>query len=213
MRIICVLSMLVVVCSVHATIITTGAGSAVTSADRTATFDSLTTDFIDLNTYAEDGLNIFMDDGSHVGFDAFNDGTTTSFYYGFGGNTSYAAISASDSRTIRAVEFKLGEGKPLDPNTRVIWETFSSGTSTDSGLFLTTDGTIVGWVDPTGFDELWVAAWAVSNSPGLSSFGDMQAIAIDDLRVELTVIPEPTTLALTAPGLAGIGYTRRKTAH
>jgi hypothetical protein len=68
-----------------------------------------------------------------------------------------------------------------------------------------------GWSDVDGFDELRVAASSTLET--LPGFGNDQAIAIDDLRVQLSAVPLPATVWLFASGLLGlVGMARRKKA-
>jgi hypothetical protein len=98
------------------------------------------------------------------------------------------------------MDFLLGDGQ-APPTTNLRWETFLHGVMTGTGLQTgITKGTIVGWTDVGGFDELRVAAASSSSDPG---FGNMQAIAIDDLRAQL-ITPEPSSIVLFALGLNGL---------
>lgn len=103
---------------------TIGTGSSVTSADRTATFDTLTVNGTDLSAYQEDSLDIFVADTLYVDYDFFNGGATTALHYGSSGNNSYVTIRASDAASLYAVEFLLGTGNS-EVGTTVIWETYS----------------------------------------------------------------------------------------
>jgi hypothetical protein len=62
-----------------------------------------------------------------------------------------------------------------------------------SGTFSTIRGGIVGWNDPSGFDELRVGAY---NTAPYTAFGQDQAIALDNLNVQLTpfVPVQPTSI-------------------
>ncbi len=184
-----------------------GAGNAVTSADRTAGFGAIGTNWIDLSVFSEGLLSISVGDTSLVGFDPFNglgDGTGVGFYYGNGGNNSFVTISATDGAGFTGLEFLLGHG-PLNSTTNVVWETLSNGITTGSGAFQTQKG-IVGWADVLGFDTLRVGA----NSLAYTAFGELQAIALDDLSVELqtpiSVVPLPASLPLFASGLGILGF-------
>ena len=71
------------ICHANVTV-TSGSGSAVTTIDRMATFDSINSNGIDLSSYSENLLDVTVDDISFVDFDAFNDGVESEFHYGSG---------------------------------------------------------------------------------------------------------------------------------
>ena len=121
--------------SLAATTQTIGAGSAVVSAERVATFDSLNSSGIDLSAYSEDNLDITVDDTTFVGFDAFGDGTTSQFHYGTSGNSSYVTIKASDASPIRALEAKVGHGWAVVIDLNIYWETWLGGVLVSSGQY------------------------------------------------------------------------------
>lgn len=196
-----------------ATTQSTGAGSAVTLADRTATFDSLTASSIDLSAYSEDGLFVTVDDVLYVPFNFFGAGSVAACHYGWGGNESYVTIKTTDALRMYAVEAKIGSGYGSD-DLYVYWETWANDVLVSSGSFQDVKGVIAGWTDPLGFDELRIAA---QNQP-VTGFGDEQAIALDDVSVNLQAVaiaPVPTLapfgLLLMGLLVAGLGWaaTRR----
>lgn len=161
---------------------TIGAGSAITVIDRSATFAPITTSGMDLSAYSENQLSITVPDSSYVGFDAFGGGDVTQIFYGSGGNTSYVTINTTDNVPIRGVEFLIGNGN-FTSATNVVWEAWKAGSLVGSGTFVTPWGTVVGWNDPSGFDELRVGAWG---GGAYTAFGQEQAIAIDNVNVQIT---------------------------
>jgi len=195
-------------------VFSTGSGTAVITADRTATFDSINQNGIDLSSYSEDNLSITVPDTSKVAFDPFSEAISSEFHYGDGGNFSYVTIRGTDSAVFDGVEFKFGSGWFESTTTPgLIWETLLNGTVTGSGgVSLLAHGSIVGWSDPDGFDELRVASVLVLTST--SSFGNLQAIALDDLNVQLKdetpTVPEPASMALWGLGSLGIGVIARR---
>ena len=119
---------------------TIGAGTAVTTANRTATFDSLTSVGIDLSDYSEDGLYVTVADTTYVGFDAFGEGSATAFHYGTSGNNSFVTIKTTDALPIFALEARLGDGWEGQPEVNIYWETWSGGVMSGSGSFTTAKG-------------------------------------------------------------------------
>lgn len=179
------------------------ANAVVASPSNVATFDSLNSNELDLGAYLEDGIEVATSDVSYVGFDPFNNGRATGFHYADGGNTSWVEISMADGSAIRSLDFLLGDGFGF-ATTHLIWETFLGDTSTGFGNAMLNKGSTVGWKDDVGFTRLRIAA---NGSAGISAFGEEQAIALDDLRVQ--AVPEPGTLALIGLGLFGIQASRR----
>jgi hypothetical protein len=191
----------------------------VTSVDRIATFDSLTSTSLYIGNYAEDMLSVTtpINLALSVGFTPFAPGDfrTTAFYYGSGGSDSYVTIRGADGAVFTAIDLLLGDGE-APHTTNVRWQTFLDGSLTGEGFMGgVTKGQIVGWSDASGFDELRVAAssgsgvgeFSVNYQPG---FGNFQSIAIDDLRAQVappTPVPEPASLALIPSGIACVvGY-------
>jgi hypothetical protein len=191
---------------VGATLITftTGSGSAVTTIDRSAEFEQLSHDSsFDLSNYTEDGLSITVNDVSFSNFDPFGTGVLGEFYYGSEGNFSYVTIKTVDGTKLSAVEFKVGNAWP-DHNS-LVWQGWNDSSVEDSGLAAVIIGSVIGWTSSAGFDELRVGLGA-----NYKSFGQWQAIVIDDLKVQTLAVPEPSTNALLLVGLAIFSRARRK---
>ncbi len=188
----------------QAATVTIGSGSAVSFVDRTATFDTITTDGLDLSAYTEDSLNISVADTSLVNLNPFGDGTLTEFFYGDAGNNSYVSISTTDGTKIKALELKIGDGWQTIATTNVLWETLVNGISTDLGGLSPSDGSIIGWSDSNGFDELRIAA----SGEIVNNFGDFQGAAIDDVKVQL--VPIPAAAWLFGSTLAALGWVGRR---
>ncbi len=213
----------------HATTIQTeGAGSAVTSIDRSASFDSLTSsNAVNLDTYQEGGLSIttastsWGEDPTLATLDPFHgaNGSDRAFYAMANGSDTWVTIATTDAQKIFGVEFMYGntwttgdiygpypwgnhdailEWQTLDQNGNVI----SSGTV--GGGPLLEMGTIVGFYDPSGFTSLQVQATLPNQT--------VQALALDNLKVQLQPVPEPSTLLLLglSAGFLGIGRGSRR---
>jgi len=197
-----------------ATVETRGAGTAVSIADRSATFESLTYGQGGaLSDYTEVLLFIGMNGNSWTvnpdcppDFDPFG-GTNPSraFYATYDGAQGtgpadpncWTIIRTTDSRTIFGIEFMYGNSWstgtiPPWGNTqaRVEWQTkvggniVSSGIDGDPATSVLPLGTILGFYDPAGFDELWVRCTIAS-----SGNTNLQCLALDNLSVMLTNRP------------------------
>jgi hypothetical protein len=174
---------------------TVGAGSAVTQVDRAATFDSLTQNGIALSDYTENNLFIGVDGDSRVDFDPFHgvDGANPTFEYPDAGSPGWVTLHATDAKLLYAVEFMYGNGWTTGGGSwqwgnnlaYVEWQTWlggklvSSGTVGGSGQILEM-GTILGFYDPAGFDQLLVRCRIDTGDPNL------QALALDDVNVQLS---------------------------
>lgn len=198
------------------TVATLGVGTAVTSVDRMATFDSMTSqNAINLDTYTENKLSIttastsWGEDPTLATLDPFHlpGGPDGGFYAMANGSDTWVTIEATDATKIFGVEFTYGNtwttGQISGPypwgNDSAIleWQTFVGGNVVSSGTiggspFLEM-GTIVGFSDPAGFDQLQVQATIAGASPA-------NAIALDNLKVQLSPspapIPEPSTFVI-----------------
>ena len=197
-----------------ATIQTLGAGSAVTSIDRSATFDAITSSGIALSDYIEGKLFIGANADSLLGFDPVGgaNGPDPYFYCLDGGSMgggidSWVTITTTDSAKIFGVEFLYGNsltgGSPWGNNNAwVTWQTLNGTTVMSSGQIgpnpLLPVGTTVGFYDPDGFDRLLVKCNVANQADP-----NIQALALDNLHVQLTT-PLPTasqtpTVTATAP--------------
>ena len=200
----------------------------VTSADRVATFDSLETNGLSLANYSESSLSVSVSNFNYQGFEAFGPGDTrsTGFYYEDAGNNDYVSIRGTDNAAFTALDFLLGDGHGNSiANTNLQWQAFLGGELIGAGVESgVAKGSVVGWYDVLGFDELRVAAGSAKLEPG---FGLHQSIAIDDLRAELRTglfttelfpaeliaeeypmalvnVPEPSVWVLLITGVLGV---------
>lgn len=198
-----------------APVYSTGAGTAVISTDFSATFELLGEDQT-LSNYQEGGLtfNTIGDSNSS----ACNDGTLCNNHSGFQGMSGgiyylpqYGAIiTATNNESFSAFEVMVGTGYS-DAILHGVWETYSLGVLTGSGVFDESVGTIVGLSDAAGFDEVRIGTYrqfCVNTMFG----GCTSATALDFASAQLlTTVPIPSAVWLFGSGLVGlIGVTRRK---
>ena len=188
-----------------------------TPADRIATFNSLTSNGISLSSYSENQLSVTVADINFQGNTPFSPGDlrSTGFHYGSGGNFSFVDIKGTDGAKFKTSNFLLGSGFS-DTITNLRWETRRNGLLTGSGTeFLVPKGRLVGWADALGFDDLRVAAYSTPIGSPAPVFGNLQAIAIDDLRVQLlntASVPvfEPASIVMLGLGTIGAVFARSR---
>jgi len=161
------------------TVQTEGAGSAVSSIDRQATFDS----------------RLFSTIRGLTTFDPFHGANSPdrAFYSTAWGNEDWVTIQTTDAKKIFAVEFMYGNGwttgnpsVPWGNNGGVVdWQTWNgdimSYFGTLGGATTLEMGTILGFYDPAGFDRLLVRCTHPNSGDPL-----LQVIALDNLHVQLT---------------------------
>jgi hypothetical protein len=191
----------------NATVQTVGTGSAVGTVDRSANFNSLFTG-ADLSAYTEGGLSVTTPGYAYLWFDPFNGaGDGSAFHYASGGNFDWVTIKTTDGARILGVEFLYGNGWWGYNFATVDWRTYNGATLSSSGSTIEPAGTVLGFSDPSGFDSLLVRAT-------YSGVGDYQAIALDDLKVDLTGghLPESGQYlgAVFAAVCIGLGTLRRR---
>ncbi len=191
-------------------IVSIGAGTAVATVDRQATFDGIQ-DGDSLLNYTEDNLIVSVD-GNHCCY--------SQAHYESGGNNSFVTITTTDGADILALEAEISSGFGLDPHN-IVWETLLNGASTGSGIITATFGfgftgggqsIVAGWSDVSSFDTLLLGAGPASGANAYSGFGGTQAIALDNIQVQLASsasVPEPSTITLMAIGFIGIGAARK----
>ena len=185
--------------------VTFGAGSAVTSVDRTATFDSLA-DNTDLSTYTENGIDVQTE-----GFQC----CLTGGHYPSSGNHTYTNIKSTDGQDFAGLEVDLATGWNTGDQT-VVWEAFKDGGSLGGGSFdiflnIVYDG-VLKTVGFTGgvFDELHLGS---GPSGSYFAFGDYNAIGVDNVKfgdARVGAVPLPMTLPLFATGLGMLTLVGRR---
>ncbi len=187
-------------------IFSTGTGSAVTTIDRQATFDSLTSfNTADLSEYTESQLNI----QSLVSWQNHPlCGSTNGCWYGNGGinstsNNYWTVITGTDGANMQALEFAIYSGGGISMFDTFKWEAYKNGIMTSSDAFAYNDQDIYGFNDVTGFDELRIAIVGSD-----TAHENWNVIGIDNLNVQLlsqsVSVPLPTSLALFGLGLIGL---------
>lgn len=185
----------------------TGSGSAVTSVDRSTKFDTVV-DGVDLSNFTEDQLSITTPGTAQL--DAFGPfpAPGDANYFCAGNNKSWVTIKAMDGRTMVGVEFLYANVFSVNsfvasighPNALVEWQAYLGATLVSSNSSSTAPllGSVIGFHDLTGFDTLLVRAILEGDEIN-------QAIALDNLKVQLVPIPEPSTWAAGAVLVLGFG--------
>ena len=172
---------------------TIGSGTAVSDVDRQATFAGFVSGSHSLLNYTEDNLLISVND---------NWCCFQGVHYGNGGNDSFVTIATTDGADVSGLEFDFGTGFG-NGLMNVVWETLRDGTVTDSGVLTSVSATsgvnsssvTLGWSDNSQrFDTLRVAS-----SPTITAFGQYQAIALDNVRVQFSVLNQPPTAEANGP--------------
>jgi len=191
-----------------ATIQTLGSGSAVSVVDRVATFDALTAaNTMELGNYTEGGLYITTGNQSWgadpplaAKLDPFHGATAPDrgFFCVAWENLEWTSIRASNMALMHAVELVYGNGwttgdifgqYPWGNNAAIlIWQTWRGGALISSGsvgdTWMLPVGTVVGFYDPAGFDELTMKAIMLTAADTNSN-----ALALDNVMVQLTNRP------------------------
>lgn len=218
---VCVASVLSV-SSAHAMIIQTfGAGSAVTSVEATADFES--TDALFGNPYTEGGMEFtrtnlsFNNNGcgfagcpNHAGFYSGSTPFSGNYLYGNGSNGFYTISALSGD--FQALEFISGTGNSGTGNQTFAWEAYDDGLLVGSGIDNISGPAIIGF-SGGAFDELRYAR-SGSNDQGLGIGSGGGAAALDSVRAQFsassTSVSEPGALGLALVGWLVVGFARRR---
>lgn len=189
-----------------ATLQTYGPGSAVSSVDRSANFDQLTSvNIVHLENYTDSGLSITTSADSWAAdlnmsalLDPFHgaNGADRAFYAISAGNQDWVTIQATNLAVTHGIEFMYGNtwttGDAQYPwgnaNAVLEWQTWLNQALVSTNVVgptpLLNMGTVIGFYDPAGFDQLLIRAT-------ISTSGDptLQAVALDHLNVMFTNQP------------------------
>jgi hypothetical protein len=131
-------------------------------------------------------------------------------YDGEFGNSDWVTISLSTRAKMYGVEFLYGNGwttgdiygtntgYPWGNSSAFLeWKTYSVGKLVSSGTAGVDSsvmvGEVVGFSDPNGFDQLMVRCTTPGN-------GNLQELALDNLNVQTSAVPEPSAMVLLALG-------------
>jgi hypothetical protein len=199
-------------------IVTWGQGSAVTSIDRSATFDGVVSG-TGLSAYVEDGLSITIPTYAYTDFTP-GIGFSGGFHYPSGGDYFPTLIQTTGGDPIFALEMHLGTGysSQLETTAHFAWDTWTNGVQTGGGYFSRdlASAQIFGLSDPAGFTLLRIVNYASLSDVQAGIGSSLNALALDNLRVQLAPgegggeIPEPGTLLLAGAGLVLLLAARRR---
>ena len=193
---------------------TAGAGSAVSTVNGVANFESQ--DAVSGNPYSEGGLSFsrtglssnncgYAGCASHIGFAGF----TGNYMYGVGSG-GYFTLAAEAGTRLYGLEMLFGTGFS-NSSVHTTWQAFDSDTLVGSGDFSADTGAVIGFASAGGFTSLRFT----STSGGLADFtGSFNAPAFDTVRAQFTAaggnqVPEPASLALVGAALLGAAAARR----
>jgi hypothetical protein len=202
-----------------ATVQSFGTGTAVTSADFSAEFESSEGDY---NPYLEDGLAFTNFNNAlpvhitnftglpHLGWAGVNDSSVLSR----GDMGTPLVISTQDGSELSGIEFNIGTGYPAG-NDGGYWEAYRDGALQGAGGFNVLDFTQkISFADSLGFDTLFIAMTYSGDISGIlpTAFDGNNAIAIDHLTAQaLSAVPVPAAIWLFGTALIGlVGFGKRK---
>ncbi|KMK67732.1 VPLPA-CTERM sorting domain-containing protein [Puniceibacterium sp. IMCC21224] len=183
-----------------ATVFTIGDGSAVTTVDAFAGFESALA--VSNSSYTEGGME-FLNTGNYCGYAGCH--SHSGFYSGatpFTGNYIYSTgdytISATDGNVFNGLELTLGSGYAAGNHTYT-WSTYLGGNLVTAGNTGAINApSIYGWSDIEGFDR--VVFGRVGNYA-----------AFDNVKASfLAPVPLPATGLMLIFALGGFGLARRK---
>ncbi len=123
-------------------------------------------------------------------------GTDRAFYAISSGNNDWVTIQTTNTSLMHGIEFMYGNTWSTgnsqapwgNPNAALHWQTWNNGvlvsTGTNGPVPLLPVGTIVGFYDHAGFDQL-----LVRSTIAFSADPTLQALALDNLEVMLVNVP------------------------
>ena len=180
--------------------LSTGAGSAVSRVDVSASFESSSA--LTASPYVENGLTFtrtgLTDNNNGCGYagcDTHFLSFASNFMYGVGGG--YFSVFAPSGRVFSALELIADNGFITTSPSTYVFAAFLHGIVAGSASLAAPAGTIMGVASLTGFDELRYYSTLQGN----------RAPAFDEVRaqlVDVTATPEPASMVLFATGLLAI---------
>jgi PEP-CTERM motif len=199
------------------TIQTLGSGSAVTTVDGTANFESI--DALFDNPYSEGGMlfsrtGLTFDNngcgyagcGGAIGLVGFSGNYM--YGYGMGG---YFELVADKGSVFNGLEFTIGTGF-INNTLPFAWEAYDAGANlVGSGSGDEAAGTVIGFLDPVGFARLRYTSTSPGDTPDFTS--SINAPAFDTVKADFSVaapVPEPTSLSFIGLGLVGLWRAKRR---
>lgn len=185
---------------------TTGSGSAVTTVNASADFESQAALVV---PYTENGLLFtsvgLSQDNNGCGFagckPAYFSYFAGNYEYGFG--NGYFQIQSVDGTAFAGLEFMAGTGYG-NSTSSVVWQAFSNNVLVGSGSTYVSNGTVVGF-SGSNFDTF---TYTDDGSRGGN------APAFDSVKAQFAsatgAVPEPATWAMMLAGFGMIGLAARK---
>jgi PEP-CTERM motif len=188
---------------------TFGAGSAVTSIDASASFESVAA--LNDNPYLEGGMSFsrfgLTFDNNGCGF-----GGCAGRFPGFDGNymygtgSGYFEIAAPVGKDFTGLEFITGTGYSLStPVEDIVWSAYNNGSLVSQGFAILNAGNVIGFKDASGFDVI-----RYTSSRGIPLEDNAPAFDTVHAQFSTSPIPEPEVYAMLAAGLGMMGFLRRR---
>lgn len=172
-----------------------GVGSAVSSIDASADFESISA--LNDNPYVEGGLefsrtNLSFDNNGCgyagcAGNNGFYPGFSENYMYGEG-NGGFFEMSVEGGGLFYGLEFIAGAGWHDFSSVIFSWEAFKGGLSVGSGTFNLSSASVVGFSDIEGFDTL-----RYTNFIGAIN---STAPAFDSVRAQVSSTPVPISVTI-----------------